>query len=367
MDVLVFRSEVSPSYLDTFYTSPIVLGTVVFPTAEHAFQYYKYYWGSPDNLAYAELIRSQDTPAKARYLGGMINGKKEMLNALISEYKAKGVSPHPSWDEYVKILTMRRIIYHKFLNSLLNQQLTNLAGKMLIYHTRRDTFWGTVLSQLHQYEGHNYLGRILMETRGFLTGNKAPPTDGSNWVIEDSLLAAESPEKYPNLINYYLEAGITFYISLQEPGEHGEPLHYNSYLKDREGPIIQTTLYGLACEQMVLHGKTIYYISLPIPDRGVTEDRLVDNLALSLVAILNNSSKTLGIPFTPKVLIHCRGGKGRTGTLVSIILAKIYALNATDAMKLAHKTFQSRPRKGRAARMPQTKKQIDQVRRIVDV
>ncbi len=59
-----------------------------------------------------------------------------------------------------------------------------------------------------------------MEIRGLICQTiKPPPTNYSNWVIENYLLAAANPARSNDMIEKYISAGLNVYVSLQEIGE----------------------------------------------------------------------------------------------------------------------------------------------------
>lgn len=113
------------------------------------------------------------------------------------------------------------------------------------------------------------------------------------WVVPGKLLAGEypggkTPEKAARKIRALLNAGITSFVDLTEPGEMtwgGAPMvPYDDLLPG-----------------------SARYARVPIPDRGVIDDAGYD----AILAYIRAEIADGGV-----VYLHCWGGKGRTGTVV---------------------------------------------------
>ncbi len=72
------------------------------------------------------------------------------------------------------------------------------------------------------------------------------------------------------------------------------------------------------------------------------------------------------------IYLHCLGGHGRTGTIIAILLGKMYDLSADQALRLTsvyHITrwIKNKPHKTSKylKRSPQRKCQVDQVKRLL--
>lgn len=75
----------------------------------------------------------------------------------------------PGWDE-MKLDVMRTVVKRKFTAyPALGQQLLDTGSAMLIEGNHWcDTFWGCCTCEIHDNEGLNWLGILLMETRNEL-------------------------------------------------------------------------------------------------------------------------------------------------------------------------------------------------------
>lgn len=100
-----------------------------------------------------------------------------------------------------------------------------------------------------------------------------------------------------------LNAGITTIVNLQTKQENNAAVAY-----DRR---------ALALKPQTQFRKQ------PIPDQEVTDDGLVEHLVDELLGRLQEEEV---------LYLHCRGGHGRTGTICSILLGKMYGLSADEAM-----------------------------------
>jgi protein-tyrosine phosphatase len=69
---------------------------------------------------------------------------------------------------------------------------------------------------------------------------------------------------------------------------------------------------------VVVDESTVGFIHFPIKDCSVTDDTRVLQLALRLVEDIHNGEV---------LYLHCWGGHGRTGTLVSIMLHLMYGVS----------------------------------------
>jgi N-glycosidase YbiA len=123
-------------FLSNFYPSPVKLGGVVFPTAEHAFQAAK--------CAYADdvvRVTNASTPKEARAIG-------------------RQVTMREGWDD-VKYDVMKAIIRNKFDNDDIMHRLVMTGDEEIMeVNSWGDTTWG-----ICQGEGSNWLGIILMAER----------------------------------------------------------------------------------------------------------------------------------------------------------------------------------------------------------
>eukprot|EP01121_Diplochlamys_sp_Union-15-3_P000393 TRINITY_DN10367_c0_g1_i7.p1 TRINITY_DN10367_c0_g1~~TRINITY_DN10367_c0_g1_i7.p1 ORF type:complete len:239 (+),score=34.28 TRINITY_DN10367_c0_g1_i7:96-812(+) len=174
------------------------------------------------------------------------------------------------------------------------------------------------------------------------------PTKWCNWVIPGRLLMGAYP-KSKTLIENILHAGITTFISLVHEVE----------LKRLEprGP------YFTLCQTLVTENKAfnrkpteLQFIHLPIRDKDVTSDEEVINLVCDMEERLNGGEN---------LFIHCRGGHGRTGTVVAILLSKMFKISGYEAMELCQEYHDHRESVApRQYEVPQTTQQKNQVYRI---
>jgi hypothetical protein len=88
-----------------------------------------------------------------------------------------------------------------------------------------------------------------------------------------------------------------------------------------------------------LKQERVHFLHLPIVDGGITSD--VATLALVRDCCARARAGE-------KLYIHCWGGHGRTGTLVSLILAELYNLSADQALRACQRFHDSRLRHDRA-------------------
>ena len=129
-----FKNE--HEFLSNFYSSPITIEDITYPTVEHAFQAAKTL-----DPTERQKIASLTTPAKAKAAG-------------------RKVQLREGWNE-IRTTIMREIIEIKFTNPTLMTLLQNTGEATLIEgNTWNDTFWGVCRGK-----GQNWLGKILMETR----------------------------------------------------------------------------------------------------------------------------------------------------------------------------------------------------------
>ena len=350
MDVIEFYDKDRPYYELSNYYPTSIYG---YPTSEHYYQSMKYdYTGNTDiDNEYADQIVAQNTPNKARILAGQLikGGYKWQLelNDIIKYYKERGIKIRPDWED-VKDNIMRRAVFLKFnVNETLKQLLCDTKHSYLVEDSPRDSYWGVGKDKT----GQNKLGHILMETRFILCGiyNIPAPSDYSNWVIPGHLLMAANPGRglddsgkknnwKTDLATKYILSGVDTFISLQEE------VSGNPYIPYQITGTVN--INGIVFRK---YGKVWGY------DLGVTDDSSIIILAKAIIRLLSMNRK---------VMVHCEGGKGRTDTVIAVVLGMLYYLKPQTAMTLAQFVFDTRKSK---RSYPQTKEQTDQVTRILSM
>ena len=142
MAIREFRDEYA--FLSNFYPAEMRYKDIIFPTAEHAFQFQKI---NPDSSVapyWMEAILEARTPSEAKAMGRQVPLVKK-------------------WDDN-KVEIMHDVVKAKF------DQHKDLKKKLLATGTQKliegnywgDEFWGV---SLHSGKGHNHLGYILMGIR----------------------------------------------------------------------------------------------------------------------------------------------------------------------------------------------------------
>jgi len=374
----IFFYEKTDKYYEfsNFYESPITINGIKYSTTEHFYQSQKYNIGDK-SLEFANIIKSANTPNKAFYLaqqkikGGYAAGwyvsknDPRKLNQIIKEYTEEHhVTVRSDWNQ-VKDNIMRRAVWAKFTQHPNLSKILIDTGDAIIYeNSPRDSYWAIGADG----KGLNMLGKILMEVRGFLQA-KYPiaPIKTSNWIIPEYLLASAYPgDKYEQthqnllkkLVSRYEDDGanINVFISLQEPEQEAV---LKSYRKVIAPNFIQpeTPQFQVSIESPLLPNGTIEFIREPIPDRSIIDD---DNTLSFVIEIAQK------IANHQHMLIHCLGGKGRTGTIVGILLGYMYGMKSNDVLKIMADSFKTRVDKGKKkASMPQTASQFSQITHIL--
>ena len=119
------------------------------------------------------------------------------------------------------------------------------------------------------------------------------------WVIPDKFLAGPYPkgwydEEVRKKVDTLIEAGISLFVNLTEPGE------MPSYL-------------DILNQQAHVYGKSVEHWNAPIIDWGITTSN-------KMVEILDKIDTSL--ESGKKLYLHCHGGIGRTGTVVGCYLVR---------------------------------------------
>jgi ribA/ribD-fused uncharacterized protein len=348
------------------------------------------------------------------------------LNELIRRYRSNGVAIRADWES-AKEDIMLKVIREKFKqNRHLAEILIGTRDAVIHEHTSRDKYWGDG----GDGSGRDRLGQILMQVRSEIRTSDPKNAHISAESHEDTRLAptiksrvydlsilTNIPSSYSELrkvSNYFtLPANVKKAQMIENITEIGELLRDRgvSNLNDMIGPIYnsnwvipgkllvgaypgdrdpdkclskikslieeknvavfvslqtQNELSKLIPYQKVaqsLTNRELKFYNFPIEDRSIASDQTVIECIGEILSILSENDVTY---------IHCLGGHGRTGTIVAILLGKMYGLSADEALRLTsvyHITrwINNTPHKSSKyiQKSPQTKCQIDQVRRLL--
>eukprot|EP00891_Asterochloris_glomerata_P009618 jgi/Astpho2/9618/Aster-03890 len=194
--------------------------------------------------------------------------------------------------------------------------------------------------------------------------NFAGPTPWCNWVIhgQASVLAGAYPaslddEETDRVLITLLELGISTFVCLQAEVSLNTPEKswrtgrgLRPYIKDAQRILSQAHATGSA----TIRQQKLDFLHLPIIDGSVTTDaaisRLADDCCTRVLA-------------GQRLYIHCWGGHGRTGTLVAIMLSRLYKVSCATALKYTQALHDTR-RYPQNVRSPQTAVQRAQVCRL---
>lgn len=143
-EIRFFGKDGKYAIFSNFANTPLVIGGLEYPTAEHYFQSMKFANTSPE---YAEQIRLAPTPFKSKQLG-----------------KSRNHRIHPYWSgkDGESIRVMRRVLFCKALqNKKFRDLLVSSGNSKIIEASPFDTFWG----EGKEKNGKNMLGVLLEELR----------------------------------------------------------------------------------------------------------------------------------------------------------------------------------------------------------
>jgi len=125
--------------------------------------------------------------------------------------------------------------------------------------------------------------------------SKKGPTDSSNWLT-NNILIGRKPDNC-NEIEKIIKSGVSMFLSLREYDE--------DYLK---------------CIEKLgdKYKKKEIFSRFNIPDFGTRDASLVKSLVDNIINYVNINNK--------KIMIHCLGGHGRTGMIVTPLIAVLFYL-----------------------------------------
>lgn len=324
MDPIRFFSSTEHFFqLSNYFQVKITIDGVTYPSSEHYYQSQKFVYegASTKSLEYANAITSAKTPNTPKELASQkVKGGYKWridLNETIRQYQDAKFNAK-DWDRR-KDNVMRKVVFQKFFqNSSLKELLLSTYPFKLVEASPYDSYWGEGKDK----RGLNMLGKILEETRYLLSDGVfgvQPPTDTSFWVIPNVLLASAYPshhqeKKRIKIMKLLHESGVNAFVDLMEEKEK-EKLY----------------VYSLSQED-------VFYTNVPIQDGKVISD---DGLRCIVKGIM------ILISIKRVVLVHCFGGKGRTGTVMCATLCELYGIDGKEALVRFEKLFENRKDRGK--------------------
>lgn len=335
---ILFSCKSGPYYeFSNFYsTENLVIKKKSWKTTEHYYQAQKFEYRNcePDYNTLYNKIRDANSPK-----GAKITASKNSLEI------------DPNWEN-IKFKVMETCIFAKFSqNQGLKTLLCSTGNREIIEHTGMDLIWGNGLNG----EGQNMLGKILMKVRKMLQSDREEypeiefykgfvPFKESCWVFENLIFGGQ-PQGYTwkdtkKKLDGLKSIGITHVINLMETKE---TLNF-SYLDNID--------------------RSINVERFAIVDRSTTGDNGLFNKVLEVAKGMQDPKR--------KYYIHCKGGHGRSGTFVAILIGILKVISIDDALAyvqaLHYQRYVNKPliRKNTFVhKCPQNDEQYRQVRRIL--
>lgn len=166
------------------------------------------------------------------------------------------------------------------------------------------------------------------------------PSSRSNWVVPERVLCGDQPYTLdkPEGRAGVAACGVTTIVCLRTKAEMASGK--NSYIS------AMTKLIGKAA---------VKFVSFPIVDQTVANDELVTDFIQQLLQRIDRGEV---------LYVHCHGGHGRTGTICSLLLGRLYGLNGEEAI-----SWYTRLHNMRSAPIfsePLFPPQVNQVKRLLD-
>lgn len=176
------------------------------------------------------------------------------------------------------------------------------------------------------------------------------PFKTSNWVIKDKLIVGGYPYnliKNKSYITRLRNVGVNVYINLLTGEELDELEPYYSDLKEEDK-----------------------YYNFSIVNKKTASDEDTMSIINRIITIMTKKNNC--------VYIHCLGGHGRTGVLVSLILSQVFHLDSEKSLSLCQKLHNIRYKDENLKKIltqkidkhnakyfsPQSSCQIEQVKRL---
>ncbi len=156
------------------------------------------------------------------------------------------------------------------------------------------------------------------------------PTPTSNWLIDGQLLCGAYPDPDTLYHEKIMSTGIDTFVCLQTESELKK---FRPYLPLPKG---------------------IDYLAFPIEDRGIADDQKLIVFIGQLVNLLKAGKK---------LYVHCYGGHGRTGIIMSLLISRFLEIDIDLALKKIRQSHRQRTLNG-LKKTPQGKIQVEQVKRV---
>ena len=134
-----YRATGECGFLSNLYKKSLVFEGILFPTAEHAYQYGKF--------------RDEDTRKWA-----MEAPKPHLISILAHSLFVWDIVDN--WSK-IKVNRMYNVLKAKFSHYYIRQKLLETGNSILIENSKMDSFWG--IGRIEK--GKNMLGKLLMKVR----------------------------------------------------------------------------------------------------------------------------------------------------------------------------------------------------------
>ena len=165
-------------------------------------------------------------------------------------------------------------------------------------------------------------------SRGEDLSSYVGPTDYCNWVIKDQLMAGGYPASVDDdetdelLLTLIRDYGFDTFVCLQEEvNAHAPERAWRGGRAPR--PYMHDIRRIMSQHKRDIPFPKVDFLHLPIVDGSVTADALIDALCDDLIARIRAGRR---------LYVHCWGGHGRTGTVVAIILGRMYDITCAQAL-----------------------------------